>query len=91
MKRRKILLKLFIFFIFFICIFFSFIHFFIVLSPKIDLKKTNNITMYDKNNNIFFKGNGSKEWIKLNNISKNLVNATISIEDKRFYKHNGFD
>ena len=91
MKGRKILLYIFIFFSFFICILFTFIHFFIVLSPKIDLKKTNNIIMYDKNNNIFFKGNGSKEWVNLENINTNLINATISIEDKRFYKHNGFD
>ncbi|MBO6195057.1 MAG: PBP1A family penicillin-binding protein [Bacilli bacterium] len=91
MKMRKILLKLFVFFNFFICFIFILIHFFICLSPKIDLKKTNNIIMYDKDNNIFFKGNGSKEWINLNLIDKDLINATISIEDKRFYSHNGFD
>ena len=91
MKIRKILLKLFVFFNFFICFIFILIHFFICLSPKIDLKKTNNIIMYDKDNNIFFKGNGSKEWINLNLIDKDLINATISIEDKRFYSHNGFD
>ena len=91
MKGRKILLYIFIIFSFFICILFTFIHFFIVYSPKIDLKKSNNITMYDKNDKIFFKGNGSKEWVNLKNIDKNLINATISIEDKRFYFHNGFD
>ena len=47
--------------------------------------------MYDKDNNVFFKGNGTKEWISLNLIDNDLINATISIEDKRFYKHNGFD
>ena len=56
-----------------------------------DLKKTNNIILYDKDNNIFFKGNGSKEWISLDIIDEDLINATISIEDKRFYSHNGFD
>ena len=91
MKRRRILLKLFIFFSFFICILFTFIHFYILLSDKIDLKKTNNVIMYDKNDKVFFKGNGSKEWINLNLIDKDLVDATISIEDKRFYSHNGFD
>jgi penicillin-binding protein 2D len=36
--------------------------------------------------------NGQKRyWVKLDNISKDLVNATISIEDKNFYEHNGFD
>jgi len=64
---------------------------FIKISPKLDLKKTNTIILYDKNNKEFFRGNGSKEWIKLKNIDKDLINATISTEDKRFYKHNGFD
>ena len=91
MKGKKILLYLFIIFNFLICIVFTFIHFFILLGPKLDLKKTNNIIMYDKDNNIFFKGNGSKEWVNLSDINKNLIDATISIEDKRFYKHNGFD
>ena len=91
MKNKKILLKIFIFLSFFICILFTFLHFFIKLSPKLDLKKTNNIILYDKNNKVFFKGNGSKEWVPLKSINKNLINATISIEDKRFYKHNGFD
>lgn len=91
MKKRKILIKLFVFFIFFICIAFMLLYTYIRLSPKLDLKKTNNIILYDKNDQVFFKGNGSKEWISLNLIDKDLINATISIEDKRFYSHNGFD
>ncbi len=91
MKKRKLLLKSFIFIVFFVCILFTFIYFYIKLSPKLDLKKTNNIVFYDKDNNIFFKGNGSKEWITLKAIDKDLINATISIEDKRYYGHNGFD
>ena len=91
MKKRKILLKLFIFLWFSSFIIFSFLYMFIKISPKLDLKKTNTIILYDKNNKEFFRGNGSKEWIKLKNIDKDLINATISTEDKRFYKHNGFD
>lgn len=91
MKKKRILLKLFVFFSFFICILFTFIYGYIKLSPKMDLKKTNNIVLYDKDDNAFFKGNGSKEWISLNLIDKDLINATISIEDKRFFSHNGFD
>ena len=91
MKKRKILLKLFIFLCFFICIFFSCVYFYIKLSPKLDIKKANNIVIYDKDNNIIFNGNGEKEWISLKNIDKDLINATIATEDKRFYGHNGFD
>ena len=91
MKWKRILLKSFVFFSFFICILFTFIYCYISLSPKMDLKKTNNIIIYDKDDNVIYKGNGSKEWISLKLIDKDLINATISIEDKRFYKHNGFD
>ena len=40
---------------------------------------------------MFFKGNESKEWVSLDNISSYLVDATIVTEDKNFYKHFGFD
>ncbi|MBO0958558.1 PBP1A family penicillin-binding protein [Neobacillus sp. MM2021_6] len=30
-------------------------------------------------------------WVGLKDISPDLVNATVSIEDKNFYEHNGFD
>src|SRR5690348_10788758 len=30
-------------------------------------------------------------WVSLNDISPDLVDATVSIEDKNFYHHHGFD
>jgi penicillin-binding protein 2D len=30
-------------------------------------------------------------WVRLKDISPDLVNATVSIEDKNFYEHHGFD
>jgi penicillin-binding protein 2D len=30
-------------------------------------------------------------WVPLEEISPDLINATVSIEDKNFYEHNGFD
>ena len=47
--------------------------------------------LYDKDNNIFFQGSGHNEWISLEQMSPHIINATISIEDKRFYNHFGFD
>lgn len=36
--------------------------------------------------------NGQKRyWVELSEISPNLIDATISIEDRKFYKHDGFD
>ena len=60
-------------------------------SPKPIINSANNITLYDKDNNVFFKGNQSSEWVNLNDISDNVIKATISAEDKNFYKHFGFD
>ena len=64
---------------------------YVKFSPKPVINSANNITLYDTNNNIFFKGNEKKEWVNLSDISKNLINATIYTEDKNFYKHFGFD
>ena len=91
MKKNRFLLKIFIFLSFLVCITFTILFFIVKVSPKLDLKKTNTIILYDKNNKEFFRGNGSKEWISLKEIDKDLINATLSTEDKRFYKHNGFD
>jgi len=30
-------------------------------------------------------------WVKIDDISKPLIKATVAIEDKRFFTHNGFD
>lgn len=62
------------------------------LSNKIDIKNSNSIYMYDKDNKSFYEGNnGTRKWVKLKDISKQLINATIYSEDKNFYEHNGFD
>ena len=65
--------------------------FYVKFSPKVQINTANSMILYDNNNEVFFKGNESKEWISLNEISKHLIDATISTEDKYFYKHFGFD
>ena len=88
-------MKLFKFvFKFFIVIFLLFIgglFIYVKTAPKITINTANNITLYDYSKNVFFKGNASKEWVELKDISKYLINATIYTEDKNFYKHFGFD
>ena len=64
---------------------------YVKLSPSLNINSTNSIQLIDSTGSVFFKGNESKEWISLDNISKDLINATISTEDKNFYKHFGFD
>ncbi len=60
-------------------------------SPKIELKSSNQFYIYDKADKMVYEGSQTTEWVDLENISPNLINAVISIEDKNFYKHKGFD
>ena len=55
---------------------------------KISIKSANSFYMYDNKNEIF---NKEDNWVSIKEISPNLINATISIEDKHFYNHVGFD
>lgn len=74
------------------CFSYSILFLFAKYGSQIDIKNSNSIYMYDKNNNSFYEGNnGTKKWVKLKNISKDLINATIYSEDKNFYTHPGFD
>lgn len=61
------------------------------LSPKIEIKNANSFMLFDSENEVFFQGSGSREWISLDDISPYLIEATINTEDKNFYKHIGFD
>ncbi|MBE6151956.1 MAG: PBP1A family penicillin-binding protein [Firmicutes bacterium] len=59
------------------------------LTPKLTIKEANKYVFYDINEQTY---NPSKEsWVSLDNISDHLINATIAIEDKNFYNHQGFD
>ena len=91
MKFLYILVKVAFVFMIVMTIFFVGLYLYAVSLPKININNVNNISIYDKENDIIFSGNGNKEWISLNNISNYLIDATISTEDKRFYNHPGFD
>ena len=91
MKFLYKLVKVAFVFMIVITIFFVGLYLYAVSLPKINIDNVNNISIYDKENDIIFSGNGNKEWISLNNISNYLIDATISTEDKRFYNHPGFD
>ena len=61
------------------------------LNYKLEITSANNISLFDKDGELFFQGNGNSKWVPLSEISQNVINATISTEDKNFYKHFGFD
>ena len=89
MKKLKRIIKIFVFFIVILLIIHSGIYLVASMTTKLDINASNGYYLYDKDNNLI---NGtSDQWIKLDDISKNMINATIAIEDKNFYKHHGFD
>lgn len=61
------------------------------LSPKLDLKTSGSLYLYDNQNELLYQGSRSNEWANLEDINENLVNAVIAVEDKNFYDHHGFD
>ena len=89
MKKSKKGLKFFIFFfVIFLLIYFG-IYWYAGTTDKLSIKGANGYFLYDINDELY--NTGSSEWTKLDDISSNLKNATVSIEDKNFFNHNGFD
>ena len=92
MKKLNLFVKIAVGFMVLFCLGYSILFLCAKYGAKIDIENSNSIYMYDKNNKSFYEGNnGTKKWIKLKDISKYLINATIYSEDKNFYNHPGFD
>lgn len=90
-KMGKITLKLFLILIL-VFISFNLIGFlYALITPKLDISTANAFSVYDNKEKLVFQGNGNDSWIPLKDCGDNIINATISVEDKNFYKHWGFD
>ena len=89
MKKLKKLTKILIFSIVFFMFIYLGIYLIASITKKLDINTSNGYYLYDTKNTLI---NGtSDQWIKLKDISPYLIDATIAIEDKNFYKHQGFD
>lgn len=91
MKKVKKIMKFFITSIILFTIIIGVLYGYAYFSPKLDIVNTNQLYIYDDNSNLIYQGSGNNEWVSLNEIADDLVNAVISTEDKNFYHHNGFD
>lgn len=60
-------------------------------SPRLELENMGKVFIYDHEENLIYQGSGSSEWISLSDISPDLKDAVVSVEDKNFYSHQGFD
>ncbi len=87
---KKLFKVILVIIILFICLIFA-LFLYGKLSPKLTISNANNITLYDNKDNAFFTGSHDKKYTSLSDTSKYIKDATISTEDKNFYKHHGFD
>lgn len=59
-------------------------------TPKLPINGANGYYFYDREDNLY-ETNSSNEWVRLEDISEDVIHATVSIEDKHFFEHIGFD
>ncbi len=89
MKRIWKILKWSGIFLLFLCVIYIGLYTYAKLSSKLPINTANQFYLYDKDNNLYSGFN--HEWIRLDEMSDYIIDATIATEDKNFYKHQGFD
>lgn len=60
-------------------------------SPRLELTNLGKVYLYDQEEKLVFQGSNNNEWVSLQDISDYSKDAVISVEDKNFYSHHGFD
>ena len=88
MKILKKLHKLLVFFVIICVLIYGGIYLYAWINPRLSLNSAKSYYFYDRNENLI---TGTDEWIGIDNISENVINATIAIEDRHFFNHDGFD
>lgn len=58
------------------------------MNPKLVINSANSYYFYDIEENLI---TGTDEWITYDNIDEDIIHATLAIEDRHFFKHQGFD
>jgi 1A family penicillin-binding protein len=88
MKLLKFLFKMMAVFIVIVGLGLFGLYIYCLFTPKIEITRNQSYYLYDTDNNMIFN---NYSWVELDDISDYLINATLSTEDKHFYKHIGFD
>src|SRR5690606_38995522 len=82
-------------FIFTLLVMIFFVSIFIIYSRRLDYKIPTilNVEVYDRNGELFLSLNNDNKqsYVKLDDIDQKIIDAFISIEDKKFYNHSGID
>lgn len=90
LKKPTIILSLMIFFV--LIIFFSGLSFIKTRRPP-EIHDLTSIEFYNEDGDPFFElnNNNVQNYTQIENISPHVINAFISVEDQKFYKHHGID
>ena len=91
MKKLLLLTKIFIFTFFSIIIIILSLYVYAFITPKFNINTSKSITYYDKYGNDLFQEREKNDYVEFNNIGAYVKNSIVSIEDKNFYNHKGFD
>jgi len=91
MKFIRFLLKVTRFNLILLAILVIGIYIYAYTSPVLDIKNANQLYIYDDKEQLVYQGSGNSEWVNLDEISPDLINAILSTEDKKFFSHSGFD
>lgn len=59
--------------------------------PKLNITNNGTYYLFDNQDNLVYQGSSASSWVNIEDIDNKLVDAVISIEDKKFYSHFGFD
>ncbi len=88
-KYKKTLIKILILLTFIIFITFKYDK----INSVSDISKINKIQIYDKDESLIYECSNLHEgsYVSIDNINNFFKKAVISIEDKNFYSHSGFD
>ena len=91
MRALKFVSKviLFCFLAFIVC--YIGINIYAMITPKLNISNNGTYYLYDNTDSLVYQGSSTSSWVDIKEIDEDLINAVISIEDKKFYEHHGFD
>ena len=91
MRVVKFFFKLSFFGFLSIFIFYLGINIYAFISPNLNITNNGTYYLFDNQDALVFQGSSTSSWVNFENIDNKLIDAVISIEDKKFYNHFGFD
>lgn len=91
MRALKLLFKLGIFSILSFIICYVGINLYAFISPNLNITNNGTYYLFDNKDSLIYQGSSTSSWVNIEEIDEKLIDAVISIEDKKFYNHFGFD